>query len=440
MAAETIGGGPTIIIELGLDRGEPETYAMPTRATVPIWLGPLFIAMLVLLCSTASAAPLPPPLSPVLSLMVGPADSYAITDAGQLLAQSYGRLSAYDLGSGALRWEIRTVAPTYRLRTGGGVVLLRPSSVGPNETSTIAVSVDTGAVQWQHQGSVMSIPGSPMLLSYMGVRSLSGFGRRVQGPVESIDPDTGQTRWRVEVPSTAVLIGVPGPAGAAPRMLLVRDDRTFAVHDLDTGAQLASASLPAADYAPDNPAVSGGLIVLRHPGDYGTEVSAYDPVTLVRRWVRRADGVAVAQACGALTCLAGADGVRAVDPADGSQRWIGPQWHSVQQRGDLLLASASPDPAADPAAIVDPATGRVLADLRGWRLLGGTGYGDHLLVTRVVDAGARTMVAVAGPGDPHPRMLAELPPGTGDCQAAPGRLVCRSSSGELVVWAYRQEG
>jgi hypothetical protein len=51
--------------------------------------------------------------------------------------------------------------------------------------------------------------------------------------------------------------------------------------------------------------------------------------------------------------------------------------------------------------------------------------------------GARTMVAVAEPGLAGPRPLADLPPGTGDCQAAPGRLVCRSStSGELIVWAY----
>jgi hypothetical protein len=58
----------------------------------------------------------------------------------------------------------------------------------------------------------------------------------------------------------------------------------------------------------------------------------------------------------------------------------------------------------------------------------------------VVAAGARTMVAVAGPGDERPRPLAELPAGTGDCQAAPGRLVCRSMTGDLVVWAWRQRG
>ena len=50
------------------------------------------------------------------------------------------------------------------------------------------------------------------------------------------------------------------------------------------------------------------------------------------------------------------------------------------------------------------------------------------------------MVAVADPGDAQPRPLADLPPGTGECQAVPDRLICRSTAGELNVWAYRQRG
>jgi hypothetical protein len=49
------------------------------------------------------------------------------------------------------------------------------------------------------------------------------------------------------------------------------------------------------------------------------------------------------------------------------------------------------------------------------------------------------MVAVAAPGGGAPELLADLPAGTGDCQAVPDRLVCRESTGELVVWAYRRK-
>jgi PQQ-like domain len=437
MATETMGG--PVIIDLGLDRGEPETYATPTRSTYPSWFGPMVVALLVLLSSAASAAPPPPPLSQLLSLQVSAADSYAVTDSGQLLAQTLGTLSSYDLTSGRLNWQSGTAAPTYRLRTTAGVVLLRPWAGGGDEPSTVAVSQTTGVAQWRHAGSVVTITGSPALLAVSGVRSLSGSGRRIQGPVESIEPWTGATKWTVHVPSTAVLMGVPGPPGRPPRMLLLHDNRTLAVHDLDTGKLLASAPLPAADYGPANPTVSGGLIVLRYPGQWGAQIAAYDPVTLRRRWVRPAGGAYEAQPCGPLTCLAGPYGVRAVDPLTGEQRWYRPGWQGVEQRGRLLLAYASPSGVSEPVGLIDARTGRVLVDLHGWRPLTGQA-GDHVLVTRVVDAGARTMVAVAAPGAAQPRPLADLPPGSGDCQTAPDRLICRSMSGELNVWAYRQKG
>jgi outer membrane protein assembly factor BamB len=438
MATDTMGG--PVIIDLGLDRGEPETYASPTRSTVPSWFGPVMVALLVLISSAASAAPAPPALSQLLSLRVGPADSYAITERGQLLAQTLGTLSSYDLATGKLRWQAGTVTPTYRLRTTSGVVLLRPWAVGLDQPSTTAVSESDGVARWRHAGSVVTITGSPALLAVSGVRSLSSSARRIEGPVESLDPWTGATRWRVDVSSTAVLMGVPGPAGQPPRMLLVHDNRRLALHDLATGELLATAPLPPADYGPDNPSVAGGLIVLRHPGEWGQQVSAFDPVTLQRKWVRPGGGATEAQPCGRLACLAGPNGVRAVDPANGAQRWYRPGWRSVEPRGDLLLAYASSTGVGDPIGLIEPATGRVLVNLRGWRPLDGQTDGRHIVLTRVVDAGARTMVAVAELGDAQPRPLADLPPGTGECKATLDRLICRSTDGELNVWAYRQRG
>ncbi|RZU49592.1 putative pyrroloquinoline-quinone binding quinoprotein [Krasilnikovia cinnamomea] len=441
MGAETFGG--PVVIDLGLARGEPETYAAPTRSTVPAWFGPLVAALLVLWCATASAAPPPPVLSPLLNLRVGPADSYVVTDGGQLLAQSLGGLSMYDLSSGRQRWHTEPAAPTYRLRMASGLVLLRPWSAGltgVGDPGTTAVSLATGDARWRRTGNVVTLAGSGALLAVAGVRSLSGPGRRVEGPVDALDVVTGATRWRVRVPSTAVLLGVPAVGGAPPRMLLVHDDRNAAVHDLTTGAPLTTAVLPAADYGPDNPAVVGGLVLLRHPGDGATDLSAYDSATLRRRWTRPAGDAYEIHACGPLTCLVGPDGVRAVDPADGTQRWHRPDWRGVEQRGAAMLAYAAPEGTIETVGLIDPATGRVLADLRGWRPLTGTGGRGRVLVTHAEQAGARTMVAVASPGDARPRLLAALPAGTGDCQAAPARLVCRSTAGELIVWAYRQKG
>ncbi len=437
MAAESFGGGNTVVIDLGLERGEPETYASPSGSTVPAWFGPVLIAVFVLVGLGASAAPPPPALSPLLSLRVGPADSYALTDDDELLAQTLGTISAYDLRDGQLRWQTEQDRPTYRLRTASGLVLMRPWTYGPGQPSTTALSLATGRPQWNREGTVMTIAGSPALLSVSAVRS-GGTNRRVQGPVESVDPRTGLARWRIEVPSTAVLLGIPGPGDHGSRIMLLHDDRTAAVHDVTTGQLVASTQVPPANYGPENPTISGGLILLRHLSRDGVMVSAYDPVTLRQVWQRYAGRAYEVRSCAPLACLTGPDGVRGLDPATGRPAWYRPGWRSVEQRGRLLVAYGTAAGAADPVGIVDAATGRVLVDLAGWRLVGGDS-GDHLLVTRAVEAGARTMVAVATPGVAGPRPLADLPPGTGDCQSAPGRLVCRSTSGDLQVWAYRKK-
>jgi outer membrane protein assembly factor BamB len=437
MASETFTGN-TVIIDLGLERGEPDTYASPRRATVPRWFGPLVVGLLVLVSSVASAAPPPPALSPLLSLRVGPADSFTLTDERELLAQTIGTISAYSLADGSLRWQTGSQRPTYRLRTASGLVLMRPWTYGPGQPSTTALSQATGQQQWRHEGTVMTIPGSSALLAVSAVRS-GGTNRRVQGPVESINPRTGAARWRVDIPSTAVLLGIPGPADEGPRMMLLHDNREAVIHNLSTGAELSRAELPPANYGPENPTVSGGLVLLRHlsPGG-GAVVTAYDPVTLRAVWERGAGKAYEVRSCGVLACLTGPDGVRAIDPATGDLRWSRPEWRGVEWRGDLMLAYGTSAGANEPVGIVEPLTGRLQVDLTGWRMVGGGG-GDHVLVTRSVQAGARTMVAVAGPRVASaPIPLAELPAGTGDCQAAPNRLVCRSTSGELQVWAYRK--
>jgi hypothetical protein len=424
-----------VVIDLGLDRGVPESYERPRRSTVPVWFAPFLVAVMLLVSSVASAAPPRPPFTPLLRIPMGPADPYLITGSG-LLTQSFGQLTAYDLETGALRWHSDESIPVFRLRTAGGLVLMRPWTTGAIEPGTTAISLATGAREWRNGRSVITFAGSDALLAVNGVRSLSGTGRRVQGAVDVLDPVTGAARWQVRVPSTAVVMGVPGPADAGPRLLLIRDDRTAVLYDLSDGRRLAARELPSATYAPDNPVVAGGVLVLRHPGLSGMEVSAYDPATLRPLWTEPADGTFGVHACGLLACFIGSEGVRAVDPATGDDRWAHPGWHDVEERGGTLLAFSDENDTTKPEALVDAATGRTLVSLTGWRPLAGTDGTGRLLVTREVGVGARTMVAVVDPDIGRLRPIAELPGGVSECQAAPSRLVCRSVSGELVVWAY----
>src|SRR5690348_3579412 len=103
MAVEPLAQN-TIIIDLGTDRGEPDTYHAPTRRTVPSWFGPALAAVLVLFGAAAPAAPPPPALTPLLTVPIGPADTFALTD-GQLLSQDQGTLTSYQLGTGQAQWE-----------------------------------------------------------------------------------------------------------------------------------------------------------------------------------------------------------------------------------------------------------------------------------------------------------------------------------------------
>ncbi|WP_045743085.1 PQQ-binding-like beta-propeller repeat protein [Actinoplanes rectilineatus] len=430
-----IASGPVVVIELGLDRGEPETYSRPGRRTTPLWLGPALVALAVLFGAVASAPPPGPPIREVFRVPIGPGDPYALTDDGRLLLQSAGMLTSYRLADGEPVWRVGQNIPVYRLRTGNDMLLLRPRAANrAAEPGTTALSLRTGAREWRHDREVVSFPGIPLMFAVDAVRSLSS-SRRVQNTVEAIDPDAGLPRWRVEVPSTAVLIPVPGVSDSLSRMLLIRDDRTADLYDMQSGAHLAGRALPAAGYDPENPVVAGGVVLLRHPGPDGMAVTAYDPVDMRQIWSRPFHRTRAIRVCGDLACLIGVDGVRAVEPFTGDEKWSQPGWTGVETYGSRLVAYGSPG-GDDPIAVADTATGRPVVDLGGWRPVSGDPGHGEMLLTRMAGDGTRTMVAVVAPGAARPRLVAELPQGTGECRAAPSRLICRSMYGELVVGEY----
>ncbi len=428
-------GDEPVLIELGVDHGRPGDYDAPSGRARSRWSAPVAALLAVLFCVGSSAAPAPAPLRQLLDVPIRPDDSYALIDNGLLLVQTpaAGTITAYDLADGDLRWQAGATAPAYRIRSAGGLVLLRPRSFGAADPGTIALAAETGAARWRHAGTIVSVAGTP-LVAVSQIRSLSGTGRRVEGPVVGVDPDTGRTRWSVPVPSTAVWQDLPG---TPPRMLLVHDSGTAEVRNLATGALLASVQLPPADYEPGNPVVVGATLVVRHPGTAGNEVTAYDLATLQRRWNRPARWAYEVRSCGRYACLVSRAGVRAIDPVNSLDRWYGSGWRYVEERGAVVLAYGSTGGAADLVGLVDPGTGRVTVDLRSWRPVPGQASADQVLVTRDYDAGTRTVVAVAGPGSARPRLLGDLPQGAGDCRALHGRLVCRSGAGRLMLWSYQ---
>ncbi len=424
------------LIELGIIGDQP---VEPIPGRRPVRRGasaPLLLVLAVLLGVTGSATA-SPPLRMLFRLTVDAGDTFTVAGDALLVVRPDGGLSAYAVDTGRLRWRAPvTPAASYAVLATGGLLLVGEYDRTGN-ASTVAVSATDGRVLWRHPRRVVAVDGAPALLSVSDVHSLfvrggAGTGRRIEGPVARLDPATGRPLWSVPVVSTAVFEPVPG---VPPRMMLVHDSGRIELRDLDDGRELATGWLPAADYAPGNPDTAGGVILLRHPTAGGVAVTAYDRDLLDRRW-SRAEKMAVTarvRTCGALACLAGRSGVRAVDPYTGAERWFRDTWQSVEQRGEHLLAYGAGG--VELVALADAATGEVLLPLRHWRAVPTAGTD---LVLRHTDASAeQIMIALVEPAGRSLRMLGELPPGTRDCRGGRYRLVCRSADGDLVGWSYR---
>lgn len=449
MRYDTLAAPPapaTAVIELGeyRDADPDERGAGPAatrhRSSLAVLLA------LVLLTVAAAAPPAPGRLRATFRVAASAADTFSVSEDTLLVAQrrATGRgLLAYDLDTGLFRWQA-LVAPaaSYAVRRSGDTLFVgeRTPGGGPpgtpvtGQTRTAALSADSGAELWGLVGRVVPVEGAGTVLAVTDVPSVFGGGRRVQGAVTGIDLRTGARLWSVPLPSTAVLQPLPGAPG---RLLLVHDTGRMELRDVTDGRALAVAALPPANYAPDNPGIVGGTVLLRHPQAGGWAVSAYDAGSLARRWSRPESTVPDAvRACGPLICLAARSGVRGLDPADGTARWFQPGWRTLEQRGEHLLVYGSPSGEADLAGLADPRTGALLVDLRPWRVVSGPADAD-ILLSRPDRADGRPVVGLAVPRTRTVRILGGLEAGAGDCRAGSDRMVCRSADGAIVGWTYR---
>lgn len=426
-----------VVIDLGLQRdpGDPAE----TRRPGPSRRRSVVVALLVAvqLVVTASGPPPPAPLRAVFRVATTVGDTFVLAGDALLVARRAsvgGGLVGYDLRTGALRWQAAVTPPTSYAVRRSGALLYVGERIGPlGRIRSVAVSAHDGAVLWRRAGRAVPVEGAGTVLAVSDVASLFGAGRRIKGDVVALDPGTGRVRWSVSVPSEAVLQPVPG---SRPRILLVHDTGRAELRDLADGRTVAAVQLPEASYAPDNPTVVNGAVVLRHPTGTGTGITSYAPDTLERDWTRvepaRVDAV---RTCLPMVCLLGRAGVRGVEPGDGTPRWFRPDWRVVEARGGYLQTYGPQDGEVDLLGLADPGTGRLVVDLRGWRVMPATVDADVLL-SRIDDTAGRTVVGVVDPGSRTVRVLGALPPDSGDCRGGPGRLVCRAADGAVVGWDY----
>jgi outer membrane protein assembly factor BamB len=347
------------------------------------------LALLVVLLLTVAGAAPPGAgqLRHLRDVPVGPGTSFAVVD-DLLLVGDGTTLAAYALPGGRPLWRVGAsdLRPSAVERT-GELVLTAEAGPGAGATTTVARSVATGQVRWSRPGRVLVSADRSAGFGVSEVRSLTGPGRRIEGPVVGVDLATGRPRWSVPVPVTGVVEPVPGDPA---RVLVLQDTGQARLLDAVTGVPVGAVLLPPADYAPDNPALAGGRLLLRHPSGPRRLVTGYDLPALTRRWAVPVDTrIDTVRACGRLACLWDGRTIRAVDPADGSARWTAPTdgWRPLPGRGTEVA--------------VRPAAGRVrvaVLDERGVRVVG------------------------------------VLPAAATECRTAGSVLVCRTAADRLGVW------
>ncbi|MFI5842337.1 hypothetical protein ACIA8K_21740 [Catenuloplanes sp. NPDC051500] len=428
-----------VTIDLGFPIDEPDgpggagESPRPSRGMLA-----LLLAVLVLL-TVAGSGPVRSTGWRAGQLTIAAGDDFALAEDLLVVAET-SSVTAYRLPDLDPVWTLPVAhAEGHSLaRIGDLLVIGTLNGIGRALESTV-VHAPTGRIRWRYDGRLIPVPGSDVLLAVTDVASVSAAGQRVTGRIDGLD-GFGMRRWSIPLPSTAVAMplrdGPILPDGRflrAGRFLLVRDDGTVEVREASGAGVLVAGEFPPAAYAPDNPLLVGGMIVLRHPGDNTSRISGYDLGTLERLWSRTVGGLQSVDECGGLICLGTTIGVRALRPGDGTNAWVSQSWRRALTWGDVTVAYGRPTGVDAQLALVEPMTGGSLLDLSEWQQV--TSVTDAVVLAHPDPARGDTLVATVASDRRSVRVLGAIPAASGGCRAGGGVLACRQGGGILGVWA-----
>ncbi|SCG51887.1 PQQ-binding-like beta-propeller repeat protein [Micromonospora halophytica] len=425
------------LIDLGDVRDEPvpDPRERPPRA---VGRPTRIVAVLaVALLSLAGAAPpnqpafFTVPAAPTTTAFVHGDRLFLIAPAEQS-ADRAGTLTAYAVptrGRGPLSplwWASLPFGGGSAADVVGDVLVVTADVPRDGAGRSYAFDVATGRPRWDLPGSLAGT-GDPLLL----------YTRGGQGPaaVSGVDPATGRVRWSVPTPleSTTFRFGPDGLDGL-DRIVLSPSTGPAEVWDARSGQRLVSRDLRSGELSVRQRAQPVGdlLLTVRHHAEL---VTAYGLAELDRRWEIRLGLVAYFEPCGGLICAVGrTGGITALDPATGETRWRATHWFGVlTERGGRVLVSRRGTGLQEPFAILDAATGRLVAELGSWDLIGWDRLDGRLTAVRPAGTGRLVFgeLDVAG-GRVH--RLDMLTGVSGNCQAGRKVLLCRMLTGEYGVW------
>ncbi|MEV0216737.1 PQQ-binding-like beta-propeller repeat protein [Micromonospora sp. NPDC050695] len=413
------------VIDLGELRhtSEPAPLPRPPRANGR----PLRCALVLLLVLATLAAAAPTPRRDVVTLPAQIAAETLLADGVFVVLDpvparpTQRTLTVYRMPGGERVWQtpVPVEGRSWGIASVGGALLVTvyESDMPGQGSLSLAFDRETGAYRWQQPGSPVELADGNLLL-----QSSSG-----DDPIglRAVDPCCGTVRWQV---SADAAVSFRHRGRGADRMVLTRAGGRIEVRDATTGAALATADLGDSGGGPQITQVVNDLLVTI-TGSPAT-ITAYGLDRLERRWSVPARQAEFAFDCGPVLCLhLGGVGLWAVDPATGEPRWYSDRWSWVFSYGDRLVASVanSSGTRLEQLVVLDPATGREVAELGGWELAQ-SGFGNPLVgVRRHPDGGLYVARLDVSAGKARP--LDVLPGVAGSCQASVGVLLCQRVDG-----------
>jgi hypothetical protein len=459
------------------DRDDP--VRPPRRFTLAV------IAILIAVGLVGDDARLP--LRPVLTTAVNATDFDIRGGVLYVFDTSYAPnlVSAYRLSDGRRLWEVRS--PTTTSYAGvtqvGGQTLLVPNlCTAAASVSTVAVDTASGREVWRRPGTpertisggrlvLMTRSGGPVDCG--GVETPAGAP---PGYWDAVEAASGVVKWSIEAPDHA-RVSFDSEGGQDARWLaFVAGDGTVTTRDLLTGAITGQVVLPElAERTADEPArpdpsdvmVAGGqvLVIRELARRYGSRpsalgITAYDVVTLARRWDTRVETAAAAPTaptdyrddrtgyqnlagCGPMLCARVAQTTVFLDPRDGAERWRTSLAVLGTTGGSVLIDPQATMVTGDqrrPGGLTvrDARTGELRASLRGWRIVTDArrdASRDAPLLSLAV--GDRTWFGWLDPAEVRVVATGSAPGRYGSCTARPGYLACRQLDGTVRVWHAR---
>jgi outer membrane protein assembly factor BamB len=453
------------VIELG-DR-TPGSDLPPAAHARPEFDGRLFrryalvlVAVFCVLAVTGSARPEPRMFRELFSVQFGGSDRFDLT-ADTLYAATMstaGRLTAYDLTSGAPRWTMPMPDPTGwpAAVPGAGVVLLPADRVAQQFNSddgasylteyfkqTVAVDAHTGVEKWRRPGEVFSTAAGTVLLAE---RAGNGADLRAFRLVRLRD---GAVVWSIPAGDADRLTTAGVDPQNPDRLITVSATGNARVFRMADGVPIAAGRI---DFRETSPTLNdfgdvfadGRNLYLRVANGGGESLTAYRLDTLQQAWRVVGTARVTAYLCGPEVCGVQPDGVQAFDPVTGSPRWrataqpipgrsISPGW--------LVLVE---DRAVTTYSLVDAATGRRIAGLGpGTLAQNPEGTAAYLLQTFRVPAPRDSTIRIPQSRTSVSRI--DLRSGAVEvrgaidqiadfgCLATSDRIACPTAHGRLVV-------